>query len=85
MAFFVFHFSGNVIGYFKQALKYDWLCCFSVSFSLVRERCDSEQKIVRFVNKLHCREPVRCKDHQRVLNGCHKFLNASEFSYFACI
>ena len=26
---------------------------------LVRKRCDSEQKIVRFVNKSYCREPVR--------------------------
>ena len=30
-------FSSNFISYFKQALKLDWLFCFSVSFSLAGE------------------------------------------------
>ena len=35
--FFCFSFSCNLIGYLKQALKSDWLFCFSVPFSLAGE------------------------------------------------
>ena len=38
MAFFVSHFLLIFIGYFKQALKRDWLFCFSVPFSLSGEK-----------------------------------------------
>ena len=36
--FLCLSFSCNFIGYFKQALKSDWLFCFSVPFLLVGEK-----------------------------------------------
>ena len=35
---FCFPFSCNLIGYFKQALKSDWLFCFSVASSLAGKK-----------------------------------------------
>ena len=52
-------FSCNLISYFKQALKSDWLFCFSIASSLAGKKCDLRQKIVQFMNKLHQLEPIR--------------------------
>ena len=51
MILFVFHFSCNLIGFFKQALK-------SAS-SLAGEKIRFKAKMVRFVNKSHQLELVR--------------------------
>ena len=53
-------FSCNLIGYFKQALKSDWLFCFLVwPAHWLGKRCNLSKKMVRFVNKLHQLEPIR--------------------------
>ena len=55
-------FSCNVIGSFKQALKSDWLLCFSKTVSLAgKKKCYLEHKMVQFVNNLHQWEPIRLK------------------------
>ena len=38
----------NLIGFFNQAFKSDWLMRLSKTFSLVGKRCDLEQKVVWF-------------------------------------
>ena len=52
-------FSCNLISYFKQALKSDWLFCFSIASPLAGKKCDLRQKIVQFMNKLQQLEPIR--------------------------
>ena len=53
-------FSCNYIGYFKQALKSDWLFCFQCSLLIGWEKwCDLKQNMVRFVNKSHQLGPIR--------------------------
>ena len=45
-------FSCNLIDFFNQALKFDWLC-FNKAVSWLEKRCNLEHKMVRFVNKSH--------------------------------
>ena len=42
--FLCLSFPGNLIGYPKQALKSDWLFCFSVPFSLAGEMAPFSSK-----------------------------------------
>ena len=51
--------SSNLIGFFKQALRFDWLLCFGSVPHWLGKRCDLEQKIIRFVNKSQRWEPIR--------------------------
>ena len=37
-------FPCNLIGYFKQAFKSEWLLCFDKDFYWLRKRCDLVQK-----------------------------------------
>ena len=53
-----FLFSWNLIGYFKQPLKSDWLVLVMLSHWLGK-RWNLENKLVRFLNKSHCWERIR--------------------------
>ena len=53
-------FSCNLMGYFKQALKSDWLFFFfSVASLLAEKKMRFKAKIMRFVNKSHQLVPIR--------------------------
>ena len=67
-------FSCNLIDFFNQALKFDWLC-FSKVVSWLEKRCNLEHKMVRFVNKSHQREPYRIQDYVWLKNRCNKTEN----------
>jgi len=41
---FCLSFSSNVIGWFKKALKSDWLFCFTASFSLAEKKMQFRAK-----------------------------------------
>lgn len=64
-------FSCNLIDFFNQALKFDWLC-FSKAVSWLEKRCNLEHKMVRFVNKYYGENQSDCKDHTWFENGWNK-------------
>ena len=59
--------SSNLIGFFKQALRFDWLLCFGSVPHWLGKRCDLEQKIIRFVNKSQRWEPIRLQGSPEIL------------------
>ena len=79
---FCLSFCWNFIDYFNRTLKSHWFVLFYYRILIGWEKDDLEEKIVRFVNKSHHWEPIRCKHNQWFQNGFNKYCNHLSYPRF---